>query len=119
MNGMSYPSEGLLPINGKMILIQGDRLLIRFLNAGLDTHVPQLLGLYMTLWAEDGNRYRYSKEAYGFELATGKTVDAIVVSPMSPPWEYPLYDARLNLNNDGASPGGMLSYVASSLPDHR
>jgi len=119
MNGMSYPAAGLLPINGKMPLVQGDRLLIRFLNAGLDTHVPQILGLYMSLWAEDGNRYRYPKEAYGFGLTAGKTVDAILVSPMSPPWKYLLYDARLNLNNDGASPGGMLSYVASTLPPHR
>jgi len=119
MNGVSYPSDGLLPINGKMSLLQGERLLIRFLNAGLETHVPQILGLYMSLWAEDGNRYRYAKEAYGFELSAGKTVDSILVSPMNPPWEYPLYDARLNLNNAGASPGGMLSYVKSSLPDHR
>ncbi|MBC8419196.1 MAG: hypothetical protein H8E10_11425 [Desulfobacterales bacterium] len=119
MNGMSYPSKGLLPINGKVYLFQGDRILIRFLNAGLNTHVPQLLGLHMTLWAEDGNRYRYPKEAYGFELDSGKTVDAILVSPMNPPWQYPLYDARLNLNNAGVSPGGMFSYISSSLPDHR
>ena len=119
MNGMSYPSQGLLPINGEMLLLQGERLLIRFLNAGLDTHVPQLLGSYMTLWAVDGNRYRYPKEAYGFELATGRTVDAIVVSPRNPPWQYPLYDARLNLNNNGGFPGGMFSYVKSSIPDHR
>lgn len=119
MNGMSYPSDGLEHINGKVPLLKGDRLLIRFLNAGLETHVPQILGLYMTLWAEDGNRYRYPKEVYGFELPAGKTVDATVVSPMNPPWKYPLYDARLNLNNNGASPGGMLSYIKSSLPDHR
>jgi hypothetical protein len=119
MNGMSYPDEGMLSINGKMMLVQGDRLLIRFVNAGLDTHVPQLLGSYMTLWAEDGNRYRYPKEEYGFELNTGKTVDAILVVTKNPPWKYPLYDAMLNLSNNGASPGGMFSYVKSTLPDHR
>ena len=119
MNGMSYPSGGLLPINGKMMLLQGDRLLIRFLNAGLNTHVPQLMGSYMTLWAEDGNRYRYPKQAYGFELNAGKTVDAILVSPINPPWQFPLYDARLNLNNAGAYPGGMFAYIKSSLPEHR
>ncbi|MCF8120656.1 MAG: hypothetical protein K9L83_10645 [Deltaproteobacteria bacterium] len=116
MNGLSYPSGGLFPINGKMSLYENDRLLIRFLNAGLETHVPQILGSYMTLWAEDGNRYRYSKEAYGFELPAGKTVDAILVSPGNPPWTRSLYDARLNLNNAGASPGGMLSEIRSSPP---
>ena len=119
MNGMSYPSEGLLHINGKVPVLQGKRLLLRFLNAGLETHVPQLMGSYMTLWAEDGNRYRYSKEAYGVELSAGKTVDAILVSPRNPPWQYPLYDARLNLSNDGVYPGGMFSYIKSSIPDHR
>ncbi len=119
INGMSYPSEGLLPINGKMILLKGARLLIRFLNAGLDTHVPQLSESYIALWAEDGNRYLYPRETYGFELDTGKTVDAILVSPEGPPWKKHLYDARLNLNNDGVSPGGMLSFIKSSLPDHR
>ena len=118
MNGLSYPAEGLLHINGKMPLFKGHRLLIRCLNAGLDTHVPQLLGLYMTLWAQDGNRYRYPKEAYGFELATGRTVDAIMVSPMNPPWKYPFYDARQYRNTPSDVPGGMLSYITSSLPQH-
>jgi len=119
MNGMSYPDEGLQHINGKVALYEGKRLLIRFINAGLDTHVPQLQGLYMTLWAEDGTRYQYPKEAYGFSLPTGKTVDAILVSPKEPPWHYPLYDARMNLNNNGVYPGGMFSYIRSSVPDHR
>ena len=118
MNGMSYPDAGMLHINGTGPLFKGERLLIRFLNAGLETHVPQLLGLYMTQWSEDGNRLQYPRQEYGFELAPGKTADAIVVSPKNPPWHYPLYDAKLNLNNNGAYPGGMFSYIRSSLPYH-
>jgi len=118
MNGMSYPDKGLLSINGTEPLFQGERLLIRFLNAGLETHVPQLLGLYMTLWSEDGNRLQYPRQEYGFELATGKTADVIVVSPKNPPWHYPLYDGKLNLTNNGAYPGGMFSYIRSSVPEH-
>ena len=118
MNGMSYPSKGLLHINGEGPLFQGERLLIRFLNAGLETHAPQLLGLYMTLWSEDGNRFQYPKQVYGFELAPGKTADAIVVSPKNPPWHYPFYDAKLNLSNNGVYPGGMFSYIRSSVPKH-
>jgi hypothetical protein len=118
MNGMSYPDAGMQHINGTGPLFKGERLLIRFLNAGLETHVPQLLGLYMTLWSEDGNRLQYPKQEYGFELAPGKTADAIVVSPKNPPWHYPLYDAKLNLNNNGAYPGGMFSYIRSSAPHH-
>ena len=119
MNGMSYPSEGILSINGKMTLLKDARLLIRFLNAGLYTHVPQVLGTYLTMWAEDGNRYRYPREAHGFELNSAKTIDAILVSSEGPPWRIPLYDARLNFNNNGTHFGGMLSYIKSILPDYR
>ncbi|MDZ7698250.1 MAG: hypothetical protein U5R49_15455 [Deltaproteobacteria bacterium] len=114
MNGRSYPSTGLLPINGRMTLNAGDRLLIRFINAGLETHVPHMPGGDMTLWAEGGNPYPYPREAYGFELPAGKTMDAILTSPIDPPWSLYLYDGRLNLNNAGASPGGMLCEIRSS-----
>ncbi len=118
MNGMSYPDEGLLHINGKVPFFKGERLLIRFLNAGLETHVPQLQGVYMTQWSEDGNRLQYPRQVYGFELPPGKTADAIVVSLKNPPWHYPLYDGKLNLSNNGVYPGGMFSYIRSSVPDH-
>ncbi len=119
MNGLSWPSERLNYINGKGPLFQGDRLLIRFLNAGLETHVPQLQGLYMTLWSEDATRFQYPRELFGFELTPGKTADAIVVSPNNPPWRVPFYDGKLNLTNNGSSPGGMFSYIRSSLPIHQ
>ncbi len=118
MNGMSYPDKGMLNINGTGPLFKGERLLIRVLNAGLETHVPTVLGLYMTQWSEDGNRLAYPRELYGFELPPGKTADAILVSPNDPPWQYPFYDAKLNLNNNGSSPGGMFSYITSSVPEH-
>ena len=118
MNGMSYPDKGMLNINGTGPLFKGERLLIRFLNAGLETHVPTVLGLYMNQWSEDGNRLQYPRQEYGFELAPGKTADVIVVSPNNPPWQYPLYDGKLNLSNNGVSPGGMFSYIRSSLPYH-
>jgi hypothetical protein len=118
MNGMSYPDKGLLHINGTGPLFKGQRLLIRVLNAGLTLHVPTVQGLYMAQWSEDGNRLAYPKEVYGIALPPGKTADAILVSPNNPPWKAPFYDAKMDLNNNGDSPGGMFSYIASSLPDH-
>ena len=38
-------------------LTAGQRTLLRFLNAGLQTHVPVINGLYMQMIAEDGNPY--------------------------------------------------------------
>ena len=119
MNGMSYPDKGMLNINGTGPVFKGERLLIRVLNAGLDLHVPSVQGLYMNEWAEDGNRLAYPKEVYGFALPPGKTVDAILLSPANPPWKVPFYDAKMDLNNNGASPGGMFSYITSSIPAHQ
>ncbi|TKB07288.1 Ig-like domain-containing protein [Desulforhopalus sp. IMCC35007] len=49
---------------------------LSFLNAGLDFHVPALNKGYMTLIAEDGNSYPYAKKQYSANLAAGKTIDA-------------------------------------------
>ena len=50
---------------------------LRFLNAGLDFHVPTLNGGYMSLVAEDGNLYPFPKQQYSVNLAAGKTIDAL------------------------------------------
>ena len=50
---------------------------LRFLNAGLDYHVPSLNGSYMKLVAEDGNAYPYPKQQYSANVAAGKTIDAL------------------------------------------
>lgn len=86
-----------------------DRVLIRFLNAGLENHVPVLQGLYMSVIAEDGNLLPYPKEQYSLLLPAGKTMDAIIDKPTED--TYPIYDRRLRLTNAAKSPGGMLAYL--------
>lgn len=88
----------------------GQRLLIRSLNAGLQTHVPVLLGGYMRLVAEDGNPYSYAREDYSINLPAGKTADALFTP--SAPGTYPLFDRRLNVTNAGAYPGGMIARLS-------
>lgn len=111
INGMAWPDAGLDPLNAATPINAGDRVLLRFVNAGLETHSPLLQGAYMTVVAEDGNKYNYSRERYGFELPPAKTMDAIF-QPATAGAEYPLYDAGLNLSNAGAAtPGGMLTYL--------
>jgi hypothetical protein len=114
INGNAFP----LIANPLTQIARGQRLLIRFLNAGLETHAPNLLGAYMTTVAEDGIKLRYPREEYGFEMPSGKTVDAVFVPTAAGPVEskYPIFDARLRLSNQGtytgATPGGgMLAYV--------
>jgi hypothetical protein len=117
INGMAYePGGGLDPVNAGIPVGTDDRVLLRLLNAGYETHVPQILNMYMRLLAEDGNPLSYSRERYGISLPAAKTADVIVKPTIA--GTFPLYDAMLNLTNAGdGAPGGMLSYLNIALVD--
>ncbi|MDQ7787408.1 MAG: carboxypeptidase regulatory-like domain-containing protein [Thermodesulfovibrionales bacterium] len=83
--------------------------LLRFLNAGLDDHVPVFQGFYVKIIAEDGKLYPYQKDQYSLHLSAGKTADVLISAPSA--GYYPLYDRRLYLTNAAASPGGMFRYL--------
>lgn len=68
--------------------------LLRFLNAGLDFHVPALSSGYMSLVAEDGNAYPFAKQQYSANLAAGKTIDALWQA--SSEGDFVIYDRRGN-----------------------
>lgn len=70
-----------------------EKVLIRFFNAGLESHVPLLQGGYLKLIAEDAKAYTYPKEQYTVELGAGKTADAIFTTGTS--GTYAVYDGRL------------------------
>ncbi len=86
-----------------------DRVLLRFVNAGIETHVPVLNDFYGNVVAEDGYPYNYTREQYSIILPAAKTKDVIIVPKTV--GTYPVYDRRLRLTNAGASPGGMLTYL--------
>jgi FtsP/CotA-like multicopper oxidase with cupredoxin domain len=79
---------------------------LRFLNAGLMTHIPTLQGPYMQIVAEDGNTYPYPKEQYSVSLPAGKTIDALWRPDIEQ--SYPLYDRRLAMTTNGKVGGGMI-----------
>ena len=114
INGMGHPDPGLDPINGATPIAAGQTILLRFVNAGLLTHAPQLLNEYMTVVAEDGVPYMYPRDMVSFELSAAKTMDALVVPSNG---TYPIYDGVLNLSNAGVTPGGMLTYVQVGPPE--
>jgi hypothetical protein len=87
----------------------GERILLRFLNAGLETHTPVLQGLYAAMVAEDGNPYAYPGSQYSVDLPALKTADAVIVPAEKA--TVPVYDRRLNLTNDMSVPGGMLAFL--------
>lgn len=92
----------------------GGNTLLRFLNAGLKTHVPVLNGQYLKLVAEDGNAYTWPRQQYSVQLPALKTIDAIVVPQAAAgpaPTRYALFDRRLDLTTNGMQDGGMLAYI--------
>ena len=95
INGQSYDG-----INPQFALRTNQDVLLRFVNAGIETYVPTLGGgLYLGLMAEDGHRYPHPIQQYGLELQAGKTIDAVVNA--SADGTYALYDRALNLANGG------------------
>jgi len=100
-------SAGTLPLPAGNI---NERTLIRFLNAGLQTFVPTLLGSHISIIAEDGNLSPYAKEQYSLILPAGKTMDAIFTPQL--PGTYPIFDRRLNVTSAGTYPGGMIAKLS-------
>jgi FtsP/CotA-like multicopper oxidase with cupredoxin domain len=88
----------------------GQRTLIRFLNAGLESHAPTLLGEYMSVVAEYGSPYPYPREQYSLLLTAQQTRDAVIEPAVA--GDLALYDRRLRLtNNTDAGPGGLISFL--------
>ncbi|MBI3776571.1 MAG: tandem-95 repeat protein [Gammaproteobacteria bacterium] len=86
----------------------GQTTLLRFLNAGLKTHAPSLLGLDMHLVAEDGKPYANRRHQYSVLLAAGKTTDALITPATA--GVYTLQDRRVNSNTVSPN-GGMLAQL--------
>src|SRR5512145_2349531 len=108
INGKPY-AAGDPPL---AVLPAGQKTLLRFLNAGLQTHVPVINGKYLQMIAEDGNPYPWSgnpRQQYSVLLPAAKTVDAILMPTLSPgaaQTRYAVYDRRLNLTTGAAQDGG-------------
>ncbi len=110
INGRSYPQTE--PITGTV----GSPLLLRFVNAGLQSHSMSLLGLTQNVIAVDGNPYTYDHKLVADTLFPGQTSDAVVNMPnllASGVRRYAVFDADFILsNNTSQGFGGMLTFLA-------
>ncbi|MBU0943673.1 MAG: hypothetical protein KJ804_07380 [Proteobacteria bacterium] len=112
VNGKAYTAAQPVPVVFGGATDKKD-LLLRFVNAGLMSHVPVLQGPHMKIIAEDGNPYPYAREQYSVLLAAGKTLDARW-RPLET-GTYALYDRSLSLSSNGAPGGGMLVYFRADI----
>ena len=89
-----------------------EKVLIRFLNAGVMSHSMMLSGLFMTTLAEDGFAVKYPRERYCLDLPPLKTRDVLVIATAE--GTYPLFDRTLRLTNDAEPSGGMMTFLTFS-----
>jgi len=119
INGVAFPGPGLDPLAvptlapGNTAVPAGSKLLIRFLNAGLKSHVPTIVGQYWQVVAEDGNPVPFlgnPRQQYTAFLPPAKTLDVLlkpVSSSTSDTVRYAVFDSRLFDTTNGSPNGGM------------
>jgi FtsP/CotA-like multicopper oxidase with cupredoxin domain len=119
INGKAFPSTAPGITAGA-----GQRVLLRYINAGFDNTAMALLGGHERVLARDARLLNNPFDANAETIPAGATEDAIFTVPAgSPPSVngFPLYNRQLHLTNgpqSGPSPtpttgGGMLTFIHS------
>ena len=107
INGEAYPDTD--PIAATT----GESVLLRYVNAGLSHHTMTLLGKHQRVIAKDA--FPTAATAYDAVAETvpaGSTLDALVtLTGVAGGTTLSLYNRQLDVTNDGAYPGGMLTFL--------
>jgi FtsP/CotA-like multicopper oxidase with cupredoxin domain len=104
LNGEAYPETDAI------VATPGQRVLLRYLNAGQDHHTMTLLGMRQRVIARDAFQPVVTPDLIAETIASGSAVDAIATVPASGA-SFPIYSRQLNLTNGPTFPGGMLTFV--------
>ena len=111
INGKAYPQPQTVPLTATV----GDRVLLRYVNAGQEYHSMTALGMNQTVVAEDGNLLPHSYTIAAQSIPPGVTLDALVTMPVGDGAQYPIYDGGLVLKSNGAGGyTGMLTFLSES-----
>ena len=111
INGQAYPNTQPIPTAA------GNKLLLRYINAGSQYHTMSLMGLDQMLLAEDGNPLPYQRSVVAESIMIGQTRDMIVnvLATMPDGSKLALYDANMLLhNNNAAGFGGMMTFITTA-----
>jgi len=110
INGKAYPETAPFSTDPG----PGTKMLLRYVNAGLQAHAMSTLGLSQTIIAQDGQPYAYSHNVVAETVATGQTLDTLITVPASALEgdQFVLYDANMLLHNTTAAGfGGMMAFL--------
>ena len=113
INGQAYPDTPPIDIPSPAV---GRKVLLRYVNAGLQHHTMGLLGVNQAVLAKDAGELTYPRQAVAETIGTGTTADMLVTMPTSADAaggaRYALYDTSMLLHNNGAAGfGGMLTFI--------
>jgi FtsP/CotA-like multicopper oxidase with cupredoxin domain len=118
VNGQSYvPGAAEIAVGTSG---QAGPTLLRFLNAGLESRVPVVLGVGTTVIAEDGRPYADPRPRTAPLLAPAQTLDVLATFPAA--GRYAVYDRRLGLTTGVPAPGrtpfggGAFAYLRFAEP---
>lgn len=110
INGEPF-QVGQTPVAGG---VKDQKTLIRFLNAGLQTHIPVFHNYFVDVIADDGNLLPFFPEQYEISLVAGKTMDVILVPTSTD--TITIYDRTLDLTTGLLPDGGMMVKLGINSP---
>jgi FtsP/CotA-like multicopper oxidase with cupredoxin domain len=108
INGKAYPQTD--PIG----TLAGNRVLLRYVNAGQQPHTMALLGLNQTFLSLAGEELAHYRASNSQLLMPGQSADAIATIPATTAenTRFALYEASALLSNNGSQAfGGMLTFL--------
>jgi FtsP/CotA-like multicopper oxidase with cupredoxin domain len=113
INGKAYPDTAPIAATA------GQRVLLRYLNAGYDNTSMLLLGMHERVLARDARLVNNPFDADAEIIPAGATEDAIATVPSGAPPSangFALYNRQLHVTNGiasttGHTPGGMLTFI--------
>jgi FtsP/CotA-like multicopper oxidase with cupredoxin domain len=115
INGKAYPDTA------GITAAAGQRVLLRYANAGFDNSAMLLLGMHQHVVARDARLLNNPFDASAETIPAGGTEDAIATVPATAPPSpngFPLYNRQMHVTtgtppNPAYSPGGQLTFIHS------
>lgn len=105
INGAAYPNTAPIVAN------PGERVLLRYLNAGFDHPSMALLGGYQRVIAKESFAMTNPFDVVAETIPAGTTADMIVDTTGLGEMSLALYNRNMYVTNGDAYPGGMLTFL--------
>ncbi|HVQ87166.1 MAG TPA: multicopper oxidase family protein, partial [Actinomycetes bacterium] len=108
INGKAYPDTDEIATTG------GNKVLLRYVNAGQQYHSMAVLGAHQSVIALDGSPLDFSRQYVAETFGPGQTADAIVTAPDAKVQDHRLAvqdGSQLMHNSSAAGAGGMLTFI--------